>query len=242
MDERAGNGGGAPGWAARLGIAVADALLPVQCPGCGAWDTRLCPRCAALARGAGTLDWHVLDGEGEVADVPVWSLGDYEGALRRLILAAKHRPRVDLLAFLRDCGVHLGAAIAGSTLLTGTDVWVVPAPSGWRRRHGGQMVTPALADGVARGIAACAHGSVSHVRVVDALRLRAWARSQSSRDAGERRSGRAGSMRRLVEVPPGASLVLVDDVVTTGATVREAVRVLACPGALVATVCRVGGR
>ena len=37
--------------------------------------------------------------------------------------------------------------------MVGEQVWVVPAPSGWRRRHLDQMVAPALALGVARGIA-----------------------------------------------------------------------------------------
>lgn len=220
--------------------ALAGALLPVQCPGCGAWDVALCEACSAEA--GGVPEWHVLDGEGEVQDLPLWSLGPYEGPLRRLVLAAKHRPHVDLLGFLDRCGATLGASLAGSPFLDGDRVWVVPAPSGWRRRHRDQMVAPALARGVARGIATCPRRrGRGQVVVVDALRLRVGAGTQSARSAGQRRSGRAGSMRRLVDVPAGTRVVLVDDVVTTGATVREGARVLGGRDVVVAALCRVGG-
>ena len=218
---------------------LADALLPVQCPGCGAWDVTLCQACAALARG--TPEWHVLDGEGEVDDLPLWSLGAYAGSLRRLVLAAKHRPHVDLLGFLDRCGETLGASLVCSPLMVGEQVWVVPAPSGWRRRHLDQMVAPALALGVARGIAgAPGRRGRGRVVVVDALRLRVGAGTQSTRSAGQRRSGRAGAMRCVVDVPAGTCVVLVDDVVTTGATVREGARVLGGGEILVAALCRVG--
>lgn len=230
------------GWIVAVGRALADVLLPVQCPGCGAWDTRLCERCAQLARCPDTLDWQVLDGEGEVGDLPLWSLGTYEGALRHLVLAAKHRPHVDLLAFLEECGVSLGTALAQSPLLRGERIWVVPAPSGWRRRHRGQLVAPALARGVARGIARSDGGTgAGPVAVVDALRLRPGSGTQSARSAGQRRSGRAGSMRCVVAPPARTCVVLVDDVVTTGATVREGAHVLGGGKVVVAALCRVGG-
>ena len=133
---------------------LADALLPVQCPGCGAWDVTLCQACAALARG--TPEWHVLDGEGEVGDLPLWSLGAYAGSLRRLVLAAKHRPHVDLLGFLDRCGETLGASLACSPLMVGERCGWCPPPRGgvadtWTRwsprpwpwgSHGGSRVPP----------------------------------------------------------------------------------------------------
>ena len=75
--------------------------------------------------------------------------------------------------------------------------------------------------------------------VVDALALRVGAGSQSGKAGAARVVGRMGSMRPRAEVPAGVLVVAVDDVVTTGATIREMERVL---GRLdgVAALCRPG--
>lgn len=206
--------------ARRLGEALLGLLLPVQCVGCGTWDHMLCPGCAELARGPVT--WEVLDGSTRRSDLGLWSLGEYGGALRGLVLAAKHRPAVDLTAFLCAAGCSLGAGIGSSGVLGGvSEAWVVPAPSGWRRRHRAQMVAPLIADGVARGVA---DATGARAQVVDLLALRPLTGSQSGRSGGQRRAGRLDSMRARVEVPEGTGVVLVDDVVTTGATMREMAR------------------
>ena len=74
---------------------------------------------------------------------------------------------------------------------------------------------------------------------VDAVRLRVGATSQSGKAGAQRTVGRMGSMRALVVPGPGVRVVAVDDVVTTGATVREMERVLGGLDA-VATLCRPG--
>ncbi|MBF0967630.1 MAG: competence protein ComF, partial [Actinomyces bouchesdurhonensis] len=51
--------------------------------------------------------------------------------------------------------------------------------------------------------------------------------------------GRMGSMRARVSVPEGAIVIAVDDVVTTGATIREMERVLGRVDG-VAALCRPG--
>ncbi|MDN6565725.1 MAG: hypothetical protein L0K65_01575, partial [Actinomyces sp.] len=62
-------------------------------------------------------------------------------------------------------------------------------------------------------------------RVVEPVALRPFTGSQSGRSGGERRSGRLDSMVTRLEVPAGVGVVLADDVVTTGATLRELARV-----------------
>ena len=88
------------------------------------------------------------------------------------------------------------------------------------------------------GVAAGARPGV-RVRVVDAARLRVGATSQSGKAGAQRTVGRMGSMRALAVPGPGVRVVAVDDVVTTGATIREMERVL---GRLdgVAALCRPG--
>ena len=231
------------------------ALLPVQCAGCRAWDEVLCPSCRRRAQAEPIPT--VVDGAR--GDLPALAMGDYAGSLRRIILAAKHSSRTDLSDFLDEAGARLGTALGGVLGVAGSpaaaagslegrascaggavDVWVVPAPSSWKRRLRGRQVALPLARAVARAFAASATPGVRvRVRVVDAVRLRIGATSQSGKAGAQRTVGRMGSMRALAVPGPGVLVVAVDDVVTTGATIREMERVLGGLDAVVA-ICRPG--
>lgn len=237
------------------------AILPVQCAGCGAWDEVLCASCRSLSRASPIPT--VL--EGARGPIPGVILGDYCGPLRRIVLGAKHAARTDVSAFLNEAGATLGASLRESVVGLGApasrsarsrgrgsgagsavEVWVVPAPSSWGRRLRGRSVALPIALGVARGLAsACAAGERGggqlgvRVSVVDAARLRLGAGSQSGKAGAARVVGRMGSMRSRVRPARGVVVIAVDDVVTTGATIREMERVL---GRLdgVAALCRPG--
>lgn len=236
-----------------LARGLIGAILPVQCAGCRAWDEVLCPSCRRLAQVEPTPTLI----EGARGDIPALAMGDYAGPLRRIVLTAKHSARTDVTGFLDEAGARLGTALGGVLGLAGSpaaavgvstgrapstgsavDVWVVPAPSSWKRRLRGRQVALPLARAVARALAAGARPGV-RVRVVDAVRLRVGATSQSGKAGAQRTVGRMGSMRALVVPGPGVRVVAVDDVVTTGATVREMERVLGGLNA-VATLCRPG--
>ena len=143
-----------------------------------------------------------------------------------MIMSAKHAHRLDMESFLEAAGHTLGEAVEQSGVLEESgaegEVWVIPAPSSWKRRWGGTSVTPVLARGVARGIA---QESGRRVRLVDAVALKWGRKSQSGKGRRERRNGRVGAMVLRVEDVGSVPVVLVDDVVTTGATVRELDRV-----------------
>ena len=236
-----------------LGRGFVGALLPVQCAGCRAWDEVLCPSCRSLASGPA----HVASIDGVRGPLPLVVMGDYDGPLRRIVLAAKHSARTDLSDFLDEAGARLGAALGGVLGVAGSpaaavgslegrapstggavEVWVVPAPSSWKRRLRGRQVALPLARAVARALAAGARPGV-RVRVVDAVRLRIGATSQSGKAGAQRTVGRMGSMYALAVPGPGVLVVAVDDVVTTGATIREMERVLGGIDA-VAAICRPG--
>ena len=125
------------------------ALLPVQCAGCLAWDEVLCPSCRSLAV-APALPTAV---DGARGPIPGVVLGDYSGPLRRIVLTAKHAARTDVSDFLDEAGAALGTSlrevvapvgsppgrvggVTGRVCAAGeaVTVWVVPAPSSWRRR------------------------------------------------------------------------------------------------------------
>ena len=229
------------------------AILPVQCAGCRAWDEVLCPSCRSLASSPA----HVASIDSARGPLPLVTMGDYDGPLRRIVLAAKHSARTDVTDFLDEAGARLGTALGGVLGVAGSpaaavgslagrapstgsavDVWVVPAPSSWKRRLRGRQVALPLARAVARALAASARPGV-RVQLVDAVRLRVGATSQSGKAGAQRTVGRMGSMCALAVPPPDVLVVAVDDVVTTGATVREMERVLGGLDA-VATLCRPG--
>ena len=234
---------------------LVGALVPVQCAGCRAWDEVLCPSCRSLAG----CPAHVASLEGVRGPLPLVAIGDYDGPLRRIVLAAKHSARTDVTDFLDEAGACLGTALGGVLGVAGApaaavgalegrasftggavEVWVVPAPSSWKRRLRGRQVALPLARAVARALAAGARPGVRvRVRVVDAVRLRVGATSQSGKARAQRTMGRMGSMRALAVPGPGVRVVAVDDVVTTGATIREMERVLGGLDAVV-TLCRPG--
>jgi predicted amidophosphoribosyltransferase len=157
-------------------------------------------------------------GKPAVADGIV-RLGPYTGDLRRWVLAVKYHQRWTDMA--RTLGGHLADALADSGLVDPARAVIVPMPMPWQRR---------LYRGIdhARIIAAAVAARLN-APLAPALR-KANGPPQVSRPSSLRaRSGARGlSIRRrlggwnLV----GLDLVLVDDVRTTGASIRSAVHLL----------------
>ena len=210
--------------------AVMDLVFPVQCAGCHKWDVQLCDQCASMATRVSAE--MVLEDSAGVPYAPLFGLGKYEGALRNVVLSAKHDPNHNLDRFLWAAGNALGEAV-GEQLKGGcriahrggfppSEVWVVGAPPSHARKRKRMEIVPTIAQGLASGLTRVGVGAV----VVDAVSLRSWRRSQAGRSEKQRRLGRSGALQ--LELPPaeGAPVVLVDDAVTTGATMREMVRLL----------------
>jgi predicted amidophosphoribosyltransferase len=206
---------------------VLDLVLPLECGGCGAPSTRWCAACArelTLTDDAPRVVTPRLD-----PGVPVFALGRYAGARRRAILAMKDRGRTDLLAPLA-LSLGLGAHRLLAWGLLDVPVTVVPAPTrGWAaRRRGGDPVTR---------MATLATADNPDVTVISALRMRVLARDSAGLNSAARERNIAGRvLRTRRRLPAGAEVLLVDDVVTTGATARESVRILHCAGARVSAV------
>ncbi|ORB67066.1 ComF family protein [Mycolicibacterium tusciae] len=204
-----------------------DLVLPLECGGCGARSTRWCDACAKdLA--VKPDEPHLVSPRADPG-IPIFSLGRYAGARRQAIVAVKEHGRADLLAPLAGA---LGAGL--DHMLTwgvvGTPLTVVPAPTRrWAaRRRGGDPVTR---------VALAAISGRPEVTVVPALRTRAFVADSAGLSSADRQRNIAGRVKlvRPVGLMTG-DVVIVDDVVTTGATARESVRVLHRAGVAVAAV------
>ncbi|WP_395312132.1 ComF family protein [Mycobacterium sp. AMU20-3851] len=197
-----------------------DLILPLECGGCGAPSTRWCPTCAGelVARAAEPrLVTPRLD-----PGVPVFSLGRYAAGRRQAIVAVKERGRADLVAPLAGA-LHLGLSRLLRRGLLAAPLTVVPAPTRRlaARRRGGDPVTRVAA-------AAVRAPGLDGVTVVQALRLTGSARDSVGLSSADRQRNLADRVRvvRRVRGP----VLIVDDVVTTGATACEAVRALQTVG------------
>lgn len=202
--------------------AAADLLLGASCPGCTDPGTGLCARCrtALVERGTHSVP--------TVTDLVVASAGTYDDRARRVLEAWKEHQSWALRDFL---GEQLARATAHMLLTTELEgrCWLVPMPSAPRAvRRRGLDVTAALAQVAARRLAAT---GVS-CGVWRGLRARAGVRDQAGLGIAERHRNVAGRFV-LRGASPADPVVLVDDIVTTGATLTEAARVLRRAGVAV---------
>jgi predicted amidophosphoribosyltransferase len=172
--------------------------------------------------------------------VPPWAAAEYDGVVRALVIGHKERRLLGLRAPLAQLLAHaVRAALADRS----GPVLLVPVPSrpGVARARGhdptGRMT--------ARAARLLRHDGAD-VIAMPLLRCRAGAVDQAGLGAAERAANLAGSMhcpvellRRLASRRTQVRIVVCDDVVTTGATVREAQRALEAVGLEVEAVAAV---
>lgn len=198
--------------------ATADLAWGGRCCGCGRPGPVTCPACAATLR-AGVP----VAVAGAAGQPRTWARGRYDDELRAVILACKERQGLGLVPLLAElCLGSCAAALA--EVWTGGPVLLVPVPSSRATvAERGFDLTFQLARRVARGLRPLGLDAAAG----RLLRLTAG-RDQVGLSVTDRAANRAHSMR-AVPGRPGAVLVL-DDIVTSGATLTEASRALSAAG------------
>lgn len=203
-----------------------DLVLPLECGGCGAPGTRWCDACAAVLR-VGDDQPHLVTLRVDPG-VPAFALGRYAGPRREAIVALKERGRTDLIPPLARA-LALGVHRLLSWGIVDLPLTVVPAPTrrSAARRRGGDPVAKVATMATLR------HPAVT---VVPALRMKALVRDSVGLDSSNRERNVAGRVVLTARPPRSTAVLLVDDIVTTGATAAESVRTLQTSGAHVVGV------
>lgn len=216
-------------------MSLLDVVFPTDCAGCGARGAIGCGACLTALSGRAALAWPCPS---PVGLPPPWAVAAYVDPCRALLLAYKERGAVGLRGAL---AVPLAAAIcaawqaaqhttsqAGSARLL-----VVPVPSAGRavRMRGDDVVL-----GLTRRAAAVARQSGVEVRVVQAVRHGRKVADSAGLTAPARAANLAGAFvvrHQWRHTVAGSTVILADDLITTGATLAESARALRAAGAAV---------
>lgn len=208
-----------------------DLVLGTSCAGCGLPGRLLCDLCVADLPRSGHTTWPTPCPPGLA---PPMAAGEYDGVLKVLVNAHKERGQFALARPLGGVLAHVVDDLVAQDGSAGAPWFLVPVPSraGVVRKRGHD---PLLR--ITRHAAATLRHRGADVRVARLLQVVTVPADQAGLDAAERAANLAGSLRarprttrrHLRRWPLGRALV-VDDVVTTGSTAREAQRALEAAG------------
>jgi ComF family protein len=210
----------------QIGKCLLDFAIPWRCMLCGAvlpsntqWHY-LCRQCFDSLHPAPPPQQLLAiaqEHSGDLDDCPLslviarWSADPRQAGLFRLIYALKYYGYWQVGV---ELGIELGAAVQ---LLAPTRYdAIVPVPiHPARRRERGYNQADAIAEGVQR---------LLRIPVLlDAIRRTRYTQSQTRLSAGERRTNTEGAFGQGSQAArlQGATILLVDDVFTTGSTLRS---------------------
>lgn len=220
-----------------LPTSLIQLVLPERCAGCALASGLLCAACAMPLTVPARA---VRLGPGLPGLPQTWTVADYGGPVRAIIAAHKERGRTSLA---RPLGATLSRAVLATVAAVAEPVpgpdppeqapgpVLVPVPSARaalrRRGHDPTHRMAAVAVRVLRAGGLRATG-------LGALRQRRPVADQAGLTAGERAANLAYALEVVPRVPvAGRGVIVVDDVITTGASLAEAARALRQAGALV---------
>lgn len=187
--------------------ALQEIIFPSRCLGCGLLGLEICSSCRR--------DWHphiYRKWATTTTPFPIYSAVTYSQTAGKVLLAAKENNLAVadhlILGALRHALEYFQREIRGDLLVP------IPSRRTVARARGRQFIT-ALGTHLSQMSNLPLYENLQHVRRV---------RDQSSLDAKSRVRNLDGSMKSLNFLSGRA--IVIDDLVTTGATLQEAVRAL----------------
>ncbi len=203
--------------------AVLDALavlMPVSCASCQHPDRSLCAACTGALQVAERHPAELFRQYltvGAAPNIEVVSTLRYEETVRRIILAFKQNDRTDVARRLAE---PLAIAVRAVVVAAGDRVELAPVPSSRAayRRRGYDPVRVLLR-----------HAGLASGRVLTVVANRSQQKKLGTLERFENVAGSMAAIRTLA----GRRFVIVDDVMTTGATISEAARAITAAGGVV---------
>jgi len=230
---------------------LADLVMARECAGCGTAGSVLCSGCRSDLDGQRYAVPCTVRPVPAPAGLPhVVASARYAGAVRAAIVAFKDEGRGDLAALLAPMlagalltilGLERAQLVSperggsGPQSVGAERVLVVPMPSSRAAtRHRGERPVLTLARRATRAVgSARASPELPSVHVVAALTTRRRVADQARLGAEDRARNLSGAYavtHRHTAVVRAHRVVLVDDVMTTGATLAEAARAVSAVG------------
>ena len=204
--------------------ALADFLFPPRCPHCHAYVEQRGTWCEACL--GQVLHPQLLTLYGEAAKVlgDAWAFGEYQGTLRNLILQLKYQKKMHVLPQIRAF-VRAGLPSMPQDVLESDIAVPVPLHASKRKSRGFNQVELIFKE----ELAACGIPSAELLKRTRATKpqygLKAAARRENIKDAF------AWNPSESLACVRGKRVLLLDDILTTGATLADCASVLRKAGA-----------
>ncbi len=189
---------------------VSQLLFPTRCFGCHTVGFSICYTCRA--------EWNPRYYSSHISKLRVHSAVIYSKTASRILLAAKEQGLKGADTLIIDSLVH----VLSQGEFDHHNIRLVPIPSSSNaiRRRGRSFIVE-ITDAVAK---------IMGLPQTDCLELIRKVRDQSGLHATDRSHNLHGAFGLKKGAFPRGDLILIDDVVTTGATLGEAARVLKSQG------------
>lgn len=219
-------------------MSLLDLFFPKICVGCGRWGSYLCPECVLNIKqsnlvcpvceraAVGGVTHPLCRGKWKMDGL--WSLGIYEGVLRHIIQKLKYRwvkeAADNLINLLTEYWARYNPAFLDEIKKDyGKDWVIVPVPLYWQRQNWrGFNQSASLGKILSKKLG---------LEYQEVLKRTRNTKTQVGMDARSRRHNIFNAFRLSKHYSLNANVLLIDDVWTTGSTLKECCYVLKRSGA-----------
>ena len=195
--------------------ALSEIIFPSRCLGCRNLGIKICSQCRA--------SWHPhiyrTQITSEVNTFPVYSAVEYSSVAQRVLLSSKESGLYGADQLISQALIHALNYFYGEKGIA--DLVPVPSRKSATRRRGRNFLLIHTYE-LAKNPRVLTRPVLGHTRRV---------KDQTSLSARERQANLSGSLACIqIAERPNIPVIIVDDVITTGATLREAGRALHAGG------------